>query len=110
MKNYLQNGVIFPMVATAAVTSGEGQQVGDVFGVANKSAVVGEEYGLVRHGVFELDKVNAEAWSKGEKLYWDDTAKLVTTTATDNALIGFAWGDEPDPSESGTVCLTGVLV
>lgn len=109
MRNYKQNGAVLPLVAAVAVASGEPMLKNAAFGVANNSAAIGEEFGLVLRGVFELDKVSAEAWAKCEKLYWDDTAKLVTTVDTDNTLIGFAWDDAADPSDSGTVCLTGVL-
>ena len=39
-------------------------------------------------GVFDLTKVGSQAWAVGEKIYWDDTAKEATKTATSNTLIG----------------------
>lgn len=35
-------------------------------------------------------KVSGTAFAVGDKLYWDDAAKNVTKTATDNTAIGYA--------------------
>jgi predicted RecA/RadA family phage recombinase len=40
--------------------------------------------------VFDLKKVGSQAWAVGDKIYWDNTAKQATKTATDNTLIGAA--------------------
>jgi len=41
-------------------------------------------------GVFDLKKVGSQAWAAGDKIYWDNTAKETTKTATANTLIGVA--------------------
>lgn len=41
-------------------------------------------------GVFDLTKASSLAWSAGDKVYWDDTNKVATKTATVNTLIGVA--------------------
>lgn len=38
------------------------------------------------------DKATGEAWAVGAKIYWDNTAKKFTTTATSNTLCGYALG------------------
>jgi predicted RecA/RadA family phage recombinase len=40
--------------------------------------------------VFDLKKVASQAWTAGDKIYWDNTNKEVTKTATSNTLIGVA--------------------
>jgi predicted RecA/RadA family phage recombinase len=43
-----------------------------------------------RVGIFDLKKVASQAWSAGDKVYWDNTNKEATKTATANTLIGVA--------------------
>lgn len=59
-----------------ALTSGPGEKVGQLFGVAT--------------GVFELTKISSQAWTVGALVYWDDTNKRCTTVTTANLLIGVA--------------------
>jgi hypothetical protein len=50
-----------------------------------------------------------QAWAVGAKVYWDDSAKVATITATDNTLIGVAVqavGDGADET-IGRVWLNG---
>ena len=55
-----------------------------------------------------LAKVSAQAWNAGDKLYWDDTAKLWTTTVGTNTIGGMAAGPSPNPSATGKVRLDGI--
>jgi len=109
MKNWIQPGEHLTLTMAAAVAGGAGVLVGDIFGVAQGDAGAGEEVVLVRRGVFELPKTSAQAWTAGAKVYWDDTAKVVTTTATDNTLIGAAVEIAANPSATGIVLLDGVI-
>lgn len=106
-KNYVQSGVNLTLPAPANVLSGEGVLVGTLFGVAAESALSAENFDLVTLGVFELPKVSALAISIGDKLYWDNTAKLVNKTATGNTLIGAAVTVGNNPSGSVNVRLNG---
>ena len=106
-KNYVQSGVNLTLPAPANVLSGEGVLVGTLFGVAAESALSAENFDLVTLGVFELPKVSALAISIGDKLYWDNTAKLVNKTATGNTLIGAAVTTAANPSGSVNVRLNG---
>lgn len=90
MKNFVQPGNTITLAAPAAVTSGSGVLVGAIFGIAAHDAASGEPVETVTTGVFDLNKVGSEAWSVGEKVYWDNTDKRVTKVATDNTLIGVA--------------------
>ena len=40
--------------------------------------------------MFDLKKVGSQAWAAGDKIYWDNTAKETTKTATSNTLVGVA--------------------
>jgi len=90
MKNYVQPGNTITLAAPYAVTSGEGMLVGSLFGIAITSAAMGEPVEAVLVGVFDLKKTPSQAWSVGDKLYWDNAAREVTKTATGNSLIGTA--------------------
>ncbi len=91
MKNYVQPGntLTIPAVA-AAVVSGQGLLVGSMFGVVSGDAAIGEDAELQLVGVFDLAKVAATAIGQGVQVYWDDTAKNVTSVSTSNTLIGVA--------------------
>lgn len=109
MKNYIQAGLNVTVLAAAAVLSGAGVLVGAMFGVAQGNAAIGEFLVIVREGVFNLAKTSAQAWSVGDKIYWDDGAKECTTVALGNTLIGMAHADAANPSDTGEVLLPGVI-
>lgn len=98
MKNYVQKGENLTLPAPYALSSGAGALVGSIFGVAAGDADNGADVDLVTEGVFEMPKVSALAISIGDKLYWDDTAKLVNKTASGNTLIGVAVTAAANPS------------
>ncbi|WP_271588453.1 DUF2190 family protein [Bradyrhizobium sp. CCBAU 53415] len=90
-----------------ARNSGDGALIGSMFGVCANGGANGADDVLVVKGVFTLTKNSAEAWTVGEKVYWDNVAKNVTTTATSNTLIGVAILDAANPSSTGVVRLNG---
>jgi predicted RecA/RadA family phage recombinase len=90
MKNYVQPGNTITLTTPSDVASGDGLLVGAIFGVATAAAVNGDPIEAALVGVFDLKKVGSQAWDVGDKVYWDDTNKQATKTATDNTLIGVA--------------------
>ncbi|MBN7761618.1 DUF2190 family protein [Zavarzinia compransoris] len=90
MKNYVQPGNTISLTAPYAVASGDGLLVGSIFGVATGSVALGETVEAALVGVFDLKKVASQAWAAGDKVYWDNTNKEATKTATANTLIGIA--------------------
>ncbi|MCB0476342.1 MAG: DUF2190 family protein, partial [Flavobacteriaceae bacterium] len=90
MKNYVQPGNTLTLTAPYAVTSGDGLLVGSIFGVAAGDAALGDLVEAALVGVFDITKVGSQAWTVGAKVYWDDTNKVCTTTASGNTLIGVA--------------------
>ena len=90
MKNYVQPGNTITLTApTGGVASGAGVLVGTLFGVCAYDAAAGAEVEVEVVGVFELAKASG-AITEGAKVYWDATAKNVTTTASGNTLVGAA--------------------
>lgn len=107
--NYVQAGDVLELTAPYAVASGDGALVGSIFGVALDAAGSGETGVFKVTGVFTLPKTSAQAWTVGAKVYWDNTAKVVTTTSTGNTLIGVAVEVAANPSDTGAVRLNGAF-
>ena len=109
MKNYVQKGENLTLPAPYAVSSGDGALIGTIFGVAAGDAAEGAEVDLVTVGVFTLPKVSTDAIAVGAAVYWDDDAKLITTTATDNTKIGVSIATAVNPSGTTDVRLNGTF-
>ncbi len=90
MKNYIQPGENMTLTAPYDVLSGGGLLVGKIFGVASDAALNGTEVVAALTGIFELAKADSQAWTVGALIYWDNTNKVCTTTASGNSLIGVA--------------------
>ena len=91
MKNYGQNYQRVPLTAPAGgVVSGTAYLIGNLFGVATSSGAAGTVVNFQTVGVINLPKNNTQAMTEGAAVYWDDTAKNVTTTVGTNKKIGQA--------------------
>lgn len=89
MKNYVQPGDTITVTAPYAVASGAGCQVGSIFGVACNTALINAtDLEIMTTGVFDLAKVDEQAWAVGEKIYWNDTDKVCSNVGTVGMLIG----------------------
>jgi predicted RecA/RadA family phage recombinase len=109
MQNAVQPGNVIELLAPYIRTSGQGALVGSIFGIACgdvASGVVGQ-FELV--GVFDIAKTAVEVWAVGNRVYWDDSTKLCTTTAASNKLIGVALAITANPSSTGRVRLSAAF-
>lgn len=104
--NFIQNGDNLTVPAPANVSSGDGVELGVLFGVATTDALSGEDVVIATKGVFELPKTSAQAWTVGAAIYWTGTAATTATTAG-NLLIGVAAAVAANPSATGLVRLNG---
>lgn len=79
--------------------------------MAAGDAANGATVDVVTLGVVELAKVSTDAATVGAALYWDDTAKLVTTDddTGGNAKIGVAVAAAANPSGTVRMRLNGVF-
>ncbi|WP_290689966.1 MULTISPECIES: DUF2190 family protein [unclassified Haematobacter] len=109
MKNFVAPGYTVPLIATAAIKSGDGILSGALFGVAHGDAAVGEKAELATTGVFDLPKTAGQAWTQHAKVYWNNTAKACTTTASGNTLIGVAYDAATAGLTTGRVRLNGAV-
>jgi predicted RecA/RadA family phage recombinase len=92
MRNFIQPGDSLAVAVPYAggVTSGQGVLVGALFGVAAVDAAQNAVIEAATQGVFDLTKEPALAISAGARVFWDNTNRRVTTTATGNFCIGLA--------------------
>lgn len=110
MKNWLQPGDTLDVAApSGGVVSGTPYLIGALFGVASVTAAEGETFALARTGVFQnLPKATHatdQAWAVGDLLYWDDSAKKLTRTASGNTLVGIATAAAASTAAVGTAVL-----
>ena len=92
MRNYVQPGDSLALAVPYAggVTSGQGVLVGALFGVAAVDGVQNAVIECQTKGVFDITKEPALAITAGARLFWDNTNRRLTTTATNNTLVGVA--------------------
>lgn len=75
----------------AATTSGTALLIGTIIGVAVTSGAIGDVVAHEVEGVFELPKLTTDVVTQGAKLYWDNTNKRLTVTASGNTEAGVAY-------------------
>jgi len=109
MKNKVQKGQTVTVIAPYGVTSGQGVQVGALFGVASTDAANGSQVEIERTGVFDLTAVTADTGNPGAKVYWDNTARKITTTAGSNTLVGALTSAKGGSDTTARVLLDGVV-
>lgn len=106
MKNFVEKGEVLSLTMPYARTSGQGVKVGAaIFGVVVSDAASGAKAQVRPFGVYTLAKTAAQTYAVGDKLYWDDTAKLVTSTSTSNLFIGVAVAAAAGADATATVAL-----
>lgn len=108
MKSFVQHGDVLTFVAPYAVASGAPFKVGALVVIAVSAAAIGAAVEGKTEGVFTLPKVSAQAWAVGDKIYWDDAAKLMTNVSG-GTLCGAATVAAVNPSATGTVYLDGAV-
>jgi len=92
MRNFIQpgNSLAASVPYVGGVTSGQGMMVGALFGIA---AVDGAQNAIIEaqtQGVFDITKEPALAIAAGSRVFWDNTNRRITTTATANFQVGIA--------------------
>ncbi|MBL0318152.1 MAG: DUF2190 family protein [Alphaproteobacteria bacterium] len=88
-KNFVQEGKALNYTAGADILSGDFVLIGTIGGIA-KTAIANGKVGAVHiTGIFNVAKATG-AITQGAKLYWDNTNKVLTTTASGNTIVGVA--------------------
>ena len=105
--NFVQDGDVVEVLAGAAVVSGEGHQVGLIFGVCLGAAGSGAAVRLKRKGVFNLPNLTTDVVTVGALLYWNATNGETQLTASTHKLIGMALSAAGNGVTVCEVILTG---
>jgi predicted RecA/RadA family phage recombinase len=70
------------------ILSGQGMLVGAFFGVAAMDAAQNATVECETRGEFDLTKDPTQAMAAGVRVFWDNTNRRLTTTATANFQVG----------------------
>ena len=79
--------------------------VGELVGVALTDIAPKEEGSLAVEGVFRLPAKSGEAFAVGQQLYWDPSAKQLTTTDSSLKKIGYAFAAKASEGTAAAVKL-----
>jgi predicted RecA/RadA family phage recombinase len=109
MKNYVQEGDTLTLIAPYALTPGQGLQVGAIFGVASSTAASGAEVEAALTGVFEITALNTDTGSVGALMYWDNTNRRLTTTASTHVKVGVLTVAKTNGQTTATVRLSAAF-
>ncbi|MCW2390968.1 DUF2190 family protein [Sphingobium sp. B11D3A] len=109
MKNFVQDAETIEVPAPYDVASGGAFLVGALFAVALATAKSGDLVQGKRRGAIMLPKATGAAWAIGDKLYWDNTNKVLTKTASGNTLVGAALAVAASGDTNGLALLTGQI-
>jgi predicted RecA/RadA family phage recombinase len=106
MNNYVQPGRDLDLVApVGGVVSGSPVKLGSIIAVPGTSAAEGKQFAGTTEGVFDLPAKTAQAWAGYPTVYWDDAAKVFTTTAGGNTKAGHAIADKDAAAATGRIKL-----
>lgn len=109
MKTFICDGQYLSITAPYAVSSGGGVQVGTaIFGIAAEDIANGAVGKIMTAGVFTIAKTSALQISVGDRLFWDNTNKVVDKTATAQLPVGVAVSAAANPSSTVNVLLCPV--
>ncbi|MDI3259478.1 MAG: DUF2190 family protein [Sinobacteraceae bacterium] len=109
MQNFVQTGETLTLTAPYAVSAGGGAKVGNIFGVAVDDVASGADGEfVVDDAVFDLTALSTDTFSVGDYVYWDDTNKRCTSTATGNSKIGVATAPKISGAATVRVRLNGI--
>ena len=89
MKNSVSTGSVITHTPSAAVSSGQMILIGTKVGVAVVDIAANASGSVQMTGVFTIAKA-ADNVTQGAALYWNNTTKVLTTTASGNTYAGYA--------------------
>ncbi len=88
-KNYQQHGDTLDCIAPAGgVLSGKPVKIGGQVVVPQVNALEGAVFAAKTTGVWSVAAATSQAWGALVTVYWDDTNKVFTTTASGNTKCG----------------------
>ena len=79
MKNYICSGKVLDKVLDSTVAAGDVVEFTDLIGVAVSGGVSGDTIAVNIEGVYTLAKRTQEAFTQGQKVWWDKTNNHLTS-------------------------------
>lgn len=104
--SFYGEGKTISLTAPYARESGEGALVDGLFGVATVDVAISVAAPFLTEGEFLLAKTSAQAWTQGQKIYWDDTNRRCDSDGSLGPCIGTATAAAANPSSTGYLKLT----
>jgi predicted RecA/RadA family phage recombinase len=90
-QSFIQEGNVITIPApSGGVTVGTAYLVGRLLVIAKTTAAQTVDFDGYVSGIHLVTKADSQAWTVGANVYWDDTGKNFTTTATSNNYAGVA--------------------
>ena len=105
MNTYVQPGKTLDYTHTAVVASGVAVLIGTILVIPGTNAGIGVPFPGTIDGVFNIVCATGTAWTMNTPVYWDDTNKRVTITATGNTKIGMVAAPKVAAAAVGAVKL-----
>lgn len=90
MKNFVMAGETLQLVAPYQRNAGDAALIGNIFGVAVDDVANGANGVFCTEGVFTVPKNVTQAITQGQRVFWDNAAKNITTTSAGNVCVGLA--------------------
>lgn len=97
MKNYIQRGDTITVPAPAALKSGDGVQIGKLFGIAFTDAASGEDVALAVSGVYALPK-SAGVLAVGDEVEWSSSGDVVALATGTRIGVVIEAAQSADPN------------
>lgn len=106
MKNFIQEGQTLSFVAGADYSSGDPVILGALMGIVVADVLSGATGQAMVSKCAEVDKVSAQAWTMGQRVYFDvSLAKFTTVQDSDAHYAGVAIEAAANPSSTGKIKL-----
>jgi len=110
MKNFISEGRRLDFVApVGGVVSGMPIIIGVLIVIPSTTAAEGVAFAGEVEGAFDVAAATGQAWATGTLVYWDDTNKRFTTSASGNTKRGVAAAPKASAAAIGTVKLIQTL-
>jgi predicted RecA/RadA family phage recombinase len=102
---FVQEGSLIDYTPSSAVAAGDVVVATDRVFVAPLAIAANKLGSLATTGVWKLPKTTGTAWTFGQKLYWNDSGDLATTSASGNKVLGYAAAAAASGDAEGLVLL-----
>ena len=89
--SYISEGCVVTLTApSGGVTKDVPVLIGRLLVIPQNTVAETLQFDGYVSGIHKVTKVGSQAWTEGANVYWDDTNKYFTTTATSNQYAGVA--------------------